>query len=234
MLTLYPHDTLGKADHGWLKARHHFSFGTYHNPNRRHFGALRVINDDRVAAGAGFQPHPHRDMEIITYVRSGAITHEDNMGNRGRTEAGDVQVMSAGTGVVHSEFNLEPTDTTLFQIWIEPRERAVAPRWEARGFPKELQTTHLPLLVSGNPADEAEGALFIHQDATIHGGQISAGSTISHPVRHQAYLLVAKGSVQVQGQAMRTGDGAEVVDLPSVTIHALEDSELLVIDVPGA
>ena len=233
MITRYPYDSLGAADHGWLKARHHFSFGTYHNPERHHFGALRVINDDRVAGGAGFQPHPHRDMEIITYVRSGAITHEDSMGNRGRTAAGDVQVMSAGTGVVHSEFNLEEEDTTLFQIWIQPRVRAVEPRWDARQFPKQPAADALPLLVSGDRADEAHGALYIHQDATIHGGRLAAGSTLTHPIRHQAYLLVSQGTVEVDGIPLAKGDGAEITGQSAISFKATSDAEVLVIDVPA-
>src|ERR1700742_2117012 len=135
-VTVIPYEKLGHADHGWLDARHHFSFAHYWNPDRVHFGALRVINDDKVAPGRGFGTHPHDNMEIITYVRQGAITHKDSMGNTGRTGAGDVQVMSAGTGVFHSEHNLESEDTKLYQIWITPNKRGVKPRWEAREFPK--------------------------------------------------------------------------------------------------
>ena len=129
-------ESLGHADHGWLNARHHFSFANYYDPSRMGWGALRVWNDDEIGPSSGFPPHPHRDMEIITYVRQGAITHQDSMGNTGRTEAGDVQVMSAGTGVRHAEYNLEPVRTTLFQIWIEPKRAGGAPSWGAKPFPK--------------------------------------------------------------------------------------------------
>ena len=137
MIDIRPFGTLGKASFGWLNANHHFSFGHYRDPARDQWGRLRVWNDDEIAAGKGFDPHPHRDMEIITYVREGAITHRDNLGNEGRTEAGDVQVMSAGTGVVHCEYNLEPGKTTLFQIWIMPDRRGAKPSWGAKQFPKE-------------------------------------------------------------------------------------------------
>src|SRR5918993_918649 len=136
MIDVRPFNTLGGADHGWLKARHHFSFANYHDAARMNWGRLRVWNDDEIAAGTGFDPHPHRDMEIITYVREGAITHKDNLGNEGRTEAGDVQIMSAGTGVVHAEYNLEPETTKIFQIWIMPDRRGAEPNWGAKQFPK--------------------------------------------------------------------------------------------------
>lgn len=231
-VTVYPYASLGAADHGWLKARHHFSFAMYHNPKRMGFGTLRVINDDRVAAGRGFDTHPHRDMEIITYVRSGAISHRDSVGNEGRTGAGDVQVMSAGRGVYHSEFNHEDVDTTLYQIWIEPNILAVQPRWDAAQFPKAPVTGRLPVLVSGRAEDEASGALFIHQDAAISGGRIEAGTVLHQPVKHQAYLLVSAGEIDVMDQTMKKGDGAEVVGIHELVILAKESAEILVIDVP--
>jgi redox-sensitive bicupin YhaK (pirin superfamily) len=161
-ITVYPYEKLGHADHGWLDARHHFSFASYWNPGRVQFGALRVVNDDKVAAGKGFGAHPHDNMEIITYVRQGAITHKDSLGNTGRTGAGDVQVMSAGTGVVHSEYNLEKEDTRLYQIWIMSNRENVEPRWEAREFPKApVEKGPLPVLVSGREEDKNKGALFI-------------------------------------------------------------------------
>jgi redox-sensitive bicupin YhaK (pirin superfamily) len=233
-VTVYPYAALGHADHGWLDARHHFSFASYHNPARMGFGALRVINDDRVAAGTGFGTHPHRDMEIITYVRQGAITHQDSLGNTGRTAAGDVQVMSAGTGVFHSEHNLEQEDTRLYQIWIIPQQRGVTPRWEAQAFPKTPVTTGtLPLLVSGRPEDANKGALFIHQDAAISGGRLLAGTTIVQPIKHQAYVLVSVGSITLNGTPMQRGDGAEVVGLSALTLHATTDAEVLLIDIPA-
>lgn len=232
MFTLYPYDTLGQADHGWLKARHHFSFARYWNPARTEFGTLRVINDDRVAAGKGFATHPHDNMEIITYVRQGAITHKDSMGNVGRTNAGDVQVMSAGTGVQHSEFNLESEDTTLYQIWIEPNEHNVAPRWKAKVFPKTPVTERLYVLVSGQPHHAGKDALFIHQDAAIYGGRLTAGTTIEQPIKHQAYVLASLGEFTINGNRMQQGDGAEITKEKILTIKALSDCELLIIDVP--
>lgn len=232
MITLYPYSSLGHANHGWLDARHHFSFGMYHNPARRGFGTLLVINDDRIAAGRGFETHPHRDMEIITYVREGAITHRDNMGNEGRTEAGDVQVMSAGTGIQHSEHNHESIATRLFQIWIQPSERGVKPRWDAAKFPKHPAIDTLPVLVSGREADIASGALMIHQDAAIYGGNMLAGTTVTVPIKHQAYVLISNGTITVNGTAMNQGDGAEIVGEPTLIITATTDAELLVIDAP--
>jgi len=228
MIKTYAYEELGHADHGWLNARHHFSFANYHNPERMAFGALRVINDDIIKAGAGFDTHPHRDMEIITYVRTGAITHRDSRGNVGRTEAGNVQVMSAGTGIFHSEFNLESEDTSLYQIWIEPNKKGVEPRWDAMEFPTEENKDGLTLLVSG----DGRAPLQIHQDATIHAGRISAGSTLEHSIKHQAYLLVSKGKIRLDGQTLNQGDGAEIRDLASISLAAETDADVLIIDVP--
>ena len=234
MIKLYPYQSLGHADHGWLDARHHFSFADYWNPDRVHFGTLRVINDDRVASGTGFGTHGHDNMEIITYVRQGAITHKDSLGNEGRTGEGDVQVMSAGTGVRHSEFNKEHEDTRLYQIWIVPNQQGVKPRWEAREFPKSPVTQGpLPLLVSGHAEDKDKGALFIHQDAAIYGGRIGRGVTIEQPIRHQAYILASEGSLKVNGTMLNPGDGAEVTDTKTLSITGDTDAEVLVIDVPA-
>ena len=232
MITVYPYESLGHADHGWLDARHHFSFARYWNPERTQFGTLRVINDDRVSTGRGFGAHPHDNMEIITYVRSGAITHKDSMGNEGRTGAGDVQVMSAGTGVFHSEYNLEGEDTRLYQIWIEPNERGVAPRWKAAQFPKEKVTGTLPVLVSGQPQHAGGEALFIHQDAAIYGGKLAAGTELSQTVKHQAYVLASIGRLTVNGVALKQGDGAEVTGDKTLIIKAETDAEILIIDAP--
>jgi redox-sensitive bicupin YhaK (pirin superfamily) len=233
MVTLYPYKSLGHADHGWLDARHHFSFARYWNPGRVEFGALRVINDDRVQAGTGFGAHPHDNMEIITYVRQGGITHKDSLGNTGRTGAGDVQVMSAGTGVTHSEFNLDKEDTKLYQIWITPNKEGVQPRWEARAFPKTpVATGQLPLLVSGRTEDKDKGALFIYQDAAIYGGRLGAGGKLTQPIKHQAYVLASEGSFTLNGTRMEKGDGAEVTRDKTLNITADTDAEILVIDVP--
>ena len=165
MIEVRPFSGLGGADHGWLKARHHFSFASYHDPRRMGWGALRVWNDDEIAPQTGFPPHPHRDMEIITYVREGAITHKDNLGNEGRTEAGDVQIMSAGTGIVHAEYNLEPETTRIFQIWIIPDRRGVTPNWGAKTFPKATREAGFEVLASVTklPARSALGNFFAPQ-----------------------------------------------------------------------
>jgi redox-sensitive bicupin YhaK (pirin superfamily) len=229
MITLYPYDELGTAELSWLKTKYHFSFYKYHNPERMGFGVLRVINDDLVSSQSGFDMHPHRDMEIITYVRSGAITHRDSNGNEGRTAAGDVQVMSAGTGIFHSEHNLENEATSLYQIWIKPKVKGVNPSWSSAKFPKECNTDRLPLLVSGNKEDDA---LHINQDAFLYGGRIAKGSTIEHKVHNQLYILVSEGAVAVDGALVRQGDGCEVTSQKSVSIKALSGSEVVVIDVP--
>lgn len=229
MITVYPFDTLGQADYGWLKARYHFSFANYHNPKRVHFGVLRVINDDIVSPGHGFDSHPHENMEIITYVRKGAITHKDSMGNEGRTAAGDLQVMSAGSGILHSEYNLETEDTQLYQIWIFPEKKNVAPRWETRTLPKTLLTEGpLPLLVSGNV--EKTGAMFINQRASIFAGNIRAGASLTQDLTANAYILASKGEFTVNGTLMTPGDGAEVVDENRLALLAKTDCEALLIE----
>jgi len=234
MIKIYPYENLGHANHGWLDARHHFSFARYWNPDRTGFGELLVINDDKVAAGTGFGTHPHDNMEIITYVRQGAITHKDSMGNVGRTGAGDVQVMSAGTGVAHSEHNLESEDTKLYQIWIKPNVQNVPPRWEAREFPKaEISEGSLPVLVSGRDEDQDKNPLFIHQDAAIYAGRIKAGTKIEQPIKYGAYILASLGSFTLNGQKMKQGDGAEITDEKTIRITAETDAEILLIDVGG-
>ena len=165
MIERRPFESLGGANHGWLNAKHHFSFANYYDPARMGWGNLRVWNDDEIAAGSGFPPHPHADMEIITYVREGAITHEDSLGNKGRTEAGDVQVMSAGTGIRHAEYNAEPGTTTLFQIWIEPTKRGEKPSWGAKPFPKGDRSGQFVVLASGFEGDG--DALPIRTDARL-------------------------------------------------------------------
>ena len=228
MIDIRPFDTLGHADHGWLDARHHFSFAGYHEPSRMGWGAIRVWNDDRIAARSGFPPHPHRDMEIITYVRTGAITHQDSMGNKGRTAAGDVQVMSAGTGVVHSEFNLEDEDTTLFQIWIESDRPGASPAWGAMPFPKESREGSFQLLASG---DEGDGALTINADARVLGATLEAGRSLGYepdPARH--LYLVPSARVRVNGQEANARDGIAITGEKSLTIEAVENSELVLVD----
>lgn len=233
MITLYPYRTLGKANHGWLRSSHHFSFAHYYNPVRMGFGVLRVINDDWVAPGMGFGSHPHRNMEIISFISSGAITHQDSEGNTGTTRAGEVQVMSAGTGIMHSEYNRTNEPLTFFQIWIEPNRLNVLPRWESKAIVGYGNT--LPLLVSGYPEDQNK-ALFIYQNARIYGGKISVGTKVSIPITHQAYVLASNGQIQLLTDTtkieMQTGDGAEVTKLSTIDIEALTDAEVIVIDAP--
>ncbi|MAS87016.1 MAG: hypothetical protein CMH30_03430 [Micavibrio sp.] len=228
MYNVIKFENLGHNRFGWLDARHHFSFGRYYNPDRMGFKDLRVINDDIVAANTGFDPHPHDNMEIITYVRKGAITHKDSMGNEGRTAAGDIQVMSAGTGVTHSEYNLEDEETKLYQIWIMPNEQDVAPRWEAKSFPKQEGQTELSLLVSGDKNDS--DALFIHADAKIYGGVFKEGQTVTHPIPEAGYLLVSSGEVSLDGQTLQAGDGVEITKTDHITLAMLSDAEILVIN----
>lgn len=228
MIRVNKFEALGLANHGWLESRHHFSFANYHNPDRMGFGKLRVVNDDIIRSGKGFDTHPHQNMEIITYVRQGAITHRDSVGNEGRTEAGDVQVMSAGAGIFHSEYNLESEDTILYQIWILPDSENVKPRWDQRAFPKELVTGTLNLLVSNN----MENGLFIHQDAALYGGKMRAQTAISHPIVHQAYILVSEGEITLDKEILRKGDAAEATDVEKIEIGAVMDAEVIVIDVP--
>jgi Pirin-related protein len=230
MIDHRPFASLGHADHGWLDARHHFSFANYHDPDRMGWGALRVWNDDEIAAGNGFPAHPHRDMEIITYVRQGAITHEDSLGNKGRTEAGDVQVMSAGTGVRHSEFNLETETTRLFQLWIFPRKTGAAPRWGAKPFPRGERSGKFVALASGFEADV--DALEIRADARVCGATLKAGEAASYPIeasRH-AYLVVSKGAVELNGLRLGERDGAAITAETELKVTALDDAELVLVD----
>ena len=230
-------DTLGHADHGWLNAWHHFSFASYHDPDRMGWGAIRAWNDDEIAAQSGFPPHPHRDMEIITYVRSGAITHKDSMGNEGRTGAGDVQVMSAGTGVRHAEYNLEPDTTTLFQIWIEPTRTGGSPSWGAKPFPKDDRSGRFVTLASGFDDDLLEengGALPIGAEARVMGATLRAGESVTHSVgagRH-AYLVLATGTAEIDGVTLNARDGAALIGGRTATITATADAEIVLVDAP--
>src|SRR5437764_6738580 len=185
MIDIRPFNSLGHADHGWLNARHHFSFASYHDPDRMAWGRIRVWNDDQIAAKSGFPPHPHRDMEIVTYVRTGAITHQDSMGNKGRTGAGDVQVMSAGTGVTHAEYNLEDEQTTLFQIWIETDKPSASPSWGAMPFPKESRSGAFQLLASG---DKDDGVLSINADARVLAATGKAGERVALAPQRRRHL----------------------------------------------
>jgi redox-sensitive bicupin YhaK (pirin superfamily) len=232
-----PFSGLGKRDHGWLKPNFHFSFSDYYDPERMGWGNIRVWNDDEIAAQSGFPPHAHDNMEIITYVREGAITHKDSMGNVGRTEAGDVQVMSAGTGVTHSEYNLEDAQCRLFQIWILPRERGVTPAWDQRQF-------HKPALSAAEGDDRSgafnvlasgygdEGALVINADARVLGATVAAGATAHYELAegHHAYLVPAIGRVRIDGTEYGARDGIAVRGGGLLVIEAIEDAELVMVD----
>jgi hypothetical protein len=221
---------LGGADHGWLRARHHFSFADYFDPQRVHWGSLRVWNDDEIKSSTGFPPHPHANMEIITYVREGAITHRDSMGNEGRTEAGDVQVMSAGSGVRHSEYNLEAATTKLFQIWILPREDGGAPSWGAKPFPKSNRSGRFVTLASGFANDN--DALPIRADARVLGATLKKGESTEYPIGSQrrGYLVPSTGAIDVNGVRIEARDGAAIANEETVRVTALDDAEIVLVD----
>jgi len=230
MIEFRPFNSLGAADHGWLDAHHHFSFANYHDAARTNWGQLRVWNDDTIAPRSGFPAHPHQDMEIITYVRKGAITHQDSLGNIGRTEAGDVQVMSAGAGVTHSEYNLEEDATQIFQIWIIPDQRGGQPSWGAQPFPKDDRHGRFVTLASGIEGDE--GALPIRAQARVLGATVRAGETVVYGTstdRH-LYLVPATGKVRIADVEVNARDGAAITGMEKIEITALEDSELVLVD----
>jgi quercetin 2,3-dioxygenase len=230
MIERRPFDALGGADHGWLKAKHHFSFARYHDPKRMGHGSLRVWNDDEIAPNTGFPPHPHEEMEIVTYVRQGAITHEDSMGHKGRTEAGDVQVMSAGSGIRHAEYNREPVPTKIFQIWIEPSVGGGEPSWGAKPFPKGDRSGRFVPLASGFTSDPE--ALPIRAEARVLGATLKAGETAKYELapRRHVYLVPAQGSVEVNGVRIGTRDGAAITDEALLAVKALEDAEIVLVD----
>lgn len=230
MIERRPFNELGHRNHGWLDTRYHFSFSDWHDPRRMGWGALRVWNDDEIAPQSGFPPHGHADMEIITYVRTGAITHQDSMGNQGRTGAGDVQVMSAGTGVRHAEYNLEGETTTLFQLWIHPDRRGGSPSWGAKPFPKGDRSGRFVALASGLPGDE--GALPIRASARVLGATLSAGEAVDYPTepgRH-LYLVPSQGEIEVNGERLSTRDGAAITGEDNLRIRALSDAEIVLVD----
>lgn len=230
MIDIRPYDAIGKQDHGWLKAGHHFSFGHYYDSKRMGWGPIRVWNDDVIKAQSGFPTHPHQDMEIITYVREGAITHRDSTGNEGRTAAGDVQVMSAGSGIKHSEFNLEDEATHLFQIWVKPRELGGEPRWDAKEFPQNI-SDEMSILASGYQDDIDDGALMIKADARLYGAQLNKGATITHQANPDdyIYLVASKGQIIVNGQRLDTRDGAAIKDESEISITAEDDAEFILV-----
>ena len=231
MIELRPYNELGGAQHGWLDTRHHFSFANYYDPKRMRWGHLRVWNDDIIAAHTGFPPHPHRDMEIITYVRSGAITHQDSLGNRGRTEAGDVQVMSAGSGIIHSEMNEENEATQLFQIWIMPDEKGLPPSWGTKPFPKEQRSGSFITLASGLPGDT--DALPIRANARLVAATLKAGQSTEYHIApgRKVYLVPASGEIEINGVVAAAGDGVAISDESLLKVSAQQDSEIVLVDV---
>jgi redox-sensitive bicupin YhaK (pirin superfamily) len=230
MIELRPASSLGRFDFGWLDTAHHFSFGEYYDPKRMGWGKLRVWNDDEIAPGSGFPAHPHANMEIITYVRDGAITHKDSLGNEGRTEAGDVQVMSAGSGIRHAEYNLEKDKTRIFQIWIQPDQQGGEPSWGARPFPKADRSGRFVTLASGLAGDG--DALPIRANARVAGATLKAGESVTYPLgahRH-AYLVPAVGEVEVNGVRVPARDGLAATEVEELTITALSDAEVVLVD----
>ena len=230
MIEVRPFKALGGANHGWLDAKHHFSFADYYDPARMNWGSLRVWNDDTIAPKTGFPTHPHRDMEIITYVREGAITHKDDLGNEGRTEAGDVQVMSAGTGVAHSEYNQEDVTTKIFQIWIEPSRTGEKPTWGAKPFPKADRSGQFVVLASGFKNDD--DALPIRTDARVVAATLTAGESGEYVLGtdRRAYLVPATGAVEIEGQRVGARDGAAITNVGTLRVTAIEDSEIVLVD----
>jgi hypothetical protein len=230
MLTIRKSEERGHADHGWLKSHHSFSFADYFDPAHMGWGNLRVINDDLIAPGGGFGTHPHRDMEIVTYVTTGALAHKDSMGNGTTIPPGDVQRMSAGSGVRHSEFNIAPDQAThLFQIWIEPRDKGITPGYEQKSFADAEKRGRLRLIAS---PDGTDGSVTIHADAALYAGLFDAGESASlalDPAR-KAYVHVARGTLAVNGQSLQQGDAALLADESSLTLSDGDDAEVLVFD----
>ena len=232
MITLRPADERGHADHGWLDSWHSFSFADYRDDRHVHWGPLRVINEDRFAAGRGFGKHGHRDMEIISYVLEGALAHEDSMGTAKAIVPGEVQRMSAGTGVMHSEFNHDPTGTTHFlQIWIIPSKTGVPPSYEQKTFPDAEKRGRLRLVVS---PDGADGSVTIHQDARMYAGLFDGDESATHALApgRLGYVHLARGAATVNGHALQAGDALLLADEPAITIGRGQGAELLVFDLP--
>jgi quercetin 2,3-dioxygenase len=234
MLTVRPSLARGYADHGWLKSFHSFSFAGYYDPSHMHWGNLRVINEDRIAPGSGFGTHGHQDMEIISYVLEGSLAHKDTLGNVKAIPPGDVQRMSAGTGVQHSEFNHAPADTTHFlQIWIQPNVRGIAPSYEQKTFAAADKTDRLRLVAS---PDGAQGSVTVHADAAMYAGLFDGDHSASVALApgRLGYVQVVRGQLQVNGQVLQAGDAAMLQDEPAVHISAGQDAEVLVFDLAPA
>jgi redox-sensitive bicupin YhaK (pirin superfamily) len=231
MIELRPFASLGTFRNDWLNAHYHFSFSRYRNPARPGFGRILVWNDDEVAPHTGFDPHAHENMEIVTFVRQGAITHRDSLGHEGVTRAGDVQVMHAGTGITHAEYNLEDEPTTLFQIWILPDRQNVAPGWGAREFPRTTGEG-LQILASGRKQDEAGASLPLYADAVVLAAKLAKGeiATFELAPGRAAYLVAPTGSIKVNNVTAQARDGLAITDEPVITIEALEPSEVVLVE----
>lgn len=232
MIKVIKADERHHADLGWLSTHWHFSFNDYYDPANVHWGPLRVFNDDVIQPGGGFDPHPHRDMEIVTYVLDGELEHRDNQGNTGVVRPGEIQVMSAGTGIVHSEYNhSKERPVHLLQLWIMPRTKGRKPRWEQRHFARtERAGRLLPVVSAGN----LPGTLAIDQDATISVSALRAGEQAVHRTRagRRAYLFVISGALEVNGTALAAGDQARIADEPELALRAAEDAEVILLDLP--
>ena len=230
MISVRPSEQRGHTKFDWLDSKHTFSFADYSDPEHVHFRDLRVINDDRIEPATGFGTHPHRDMEIITYVLDGKLAHRDSLGTGSVLGTGEVQVMSAGTGITHSEFNGSKADPAHFlQIWVLPERKGITPRYEQRAYPENARRGRLQAVAS---PDGRDGSLKIHQDVTLLLGSLEEGSTLSHPLsadRH-AWVQVARGAVDLNGVALKEGDGAAISNEKAVTLRATEDSEVLLFD----
>lgn len=232
MMTIRRSNERGHANRGWLDAYHSFSFNTYYDPTNMGFGPLRVINEDKFGPSRGFGMHPHENMEIITYVLSGGLGHQDSTGGEGTLKPGDIQRMSAGTGVQHSEFNVSPTEWLhLFQIWIEPKVIGATPRYEDRHVPESEKRGKWAVLVSGTGR---EGAMHIHQDAELLNTLLTPGESRSHTLTpgRRAYVHLVRGEVSLNGQLLNTGDAAKVVQETELTLVAAAESEVLLFDLP--
>ena len=223
----------GSADHGWLKTKFYFSFADYHNPEKIHFGLLRVLNDDIVAGGGGFPMHPHDNMEIVTIPFTGALQHKDSTGGNGIIQSGDVQIMSAGTGVRHSEFNASPTEAVnLFQIWVFPKKRDITPRYDQRNFSINDRINKWQFVVSPN---EADNGLWINQDARFALTKLEAGKALTYTNAFKGngvYLVVINGSAKVGDVQLSKRDALGIYDTDSFIVTANEDTELLAVEIP--
>jgi redox-sensitive bicupin YhaK (pirin superfamily) len=230
MMTIRRSEDRGQTKTGWLQSRHSFSFGDYYDPANENFGPLRVINEDWIAGGAGFPPHPHRDMEIVTYILGGAIAHKDSTGGGGTIRPGEIQRMSAGTGIVHAEFNASPDQTChLLQIWIVPSQHGLVPGYEQKAIDTAAVTNHFARIAGPDPQ---ENEVRLVQDAEIWAARLDAGVEVIHLLSpgRRAWLQVARGEVHVEGRALRAGDGAAITDVEQIAVRAGTDAELLLFD----